>query len=78
MSSDHVSLERDGAIAVVRLNRPPANALEMEFSREFEAAFDSMMRDEPEAMVLTGTGRFFSTTIFSRPSGRTFRIHAAN
>jgi len=60
MSSDHVSLERDGAIAVVRLNRPPANALEMEFSREFEAAFDSILRDEPEAMVLTGSGRFFS------------------
>ena len=60
MSSDHVSLERDGAIAVVRLNRPPANALEMEFSREFEAAFDSILGDEPEAMVLTGSGRFFS------------------
>jgi enoyl-CoA hydratase len=32
----------------------------MEFSREFEATFDSIMRDEPAAMVLTGSGRFFS------------------
>ncbi|MDH3212743.1 MAG: enoyl-CoA hydratase/isomerase family protein [Myxococcales bacterium] len=60
MSSDHVSLERHGAIAVVQLNRPPANALELEFALEFEAAFDSILRDAPEAMVLTGSGRFFS------------------
>jgi enoyl-CoA hydratase len=60
MSSDHVSLERNGAIAVVQLKRPPANAIEMEFGREVEAAFDVALRDEPEAMVLTGSGRFFS------------------
>ena len=60
MSSDHVSLERHGAIAVLQLNRPAANAIEMELGQSFEAAFDAALRDEPEAMVVTGTGRFFS------------------
>ena len=60
MSSDHVSLERHAAIAVLQLNRPPANAIEMELGQSFEAAFDAALRDEPEAMVLSGTGSFFS------------------
>jgi enoyl-CoA hydratase len=60
MSSDSISLERHGAITVVRLTRPPANAITLELGREFEAAFDAAMQDEPEAIVLTGTERFFS------------------
>jgi enoyl-CoA hydratase len=60
MSSDSISLERHGAITVVRLTRPPANAITLELGQEFEAAFDAAMRNEPEAIVLTGTGRFFS------------------
>jgi enoyl-CoA hydratase len=44
----------------VRLNRPPASAITLELGQEFETVFDAAMRDEPEAIVLTGTGRFFS------------------
>jgi enoyl-CoA hydratase len=59
MSSDHVEIEPHGAITVMRLNRPPANALELEIVGEFEAAFDALMRDPPRAIVVTGTGDFF-------------------
>jgi enoyl-CoA hydratase len=60
MSSDCILLERHGAITVVRLVRPPANAITLELGQEFEAAFAAAMQDEPEAIVLTGTGKFFS------------------
>ncbi|NIV46686.1 MAG: hypothetical protein GWN46_07660, partial [Gammaproteobacteria bacterium] len=49
-----------GAITVVRVNRPPANAITLELGQEFEAVFEAAMKDEPEALVLTGTGDFFS------------------
>ncbi len=60
MASDLVSTERHGAITVIRLNRPPANAIDMELGRQFQAAFDAAVEGEPAALVLTGTGRFFS------------------
>ncbi len=60
MSSDCILLERHGAITVVRLARPPANAITLELGQEFEATFDAAMQDEPAAIVLTGTGDFFS------------------
>jgi enoyl-CoA hydratase len=60
MSSDAISLERHGAITVVKVDRPPANAITLELGQEFEAVFDAAMQEEPEAIVLTGTGRFFS------------------
>ena len=60
MSSGHVALEWDAQVAVLRLDRPPANAIDMDLAGDFEAAFDAAMQDEPEALVLTGTGRFFS------------------
>jgi enoyl-CoA hydratase len=44
----------------MRLNRPPANALELEIVQEFEAAYDAIMEDPPKAIVVTGTGNFFS------------------
>ena len=60
MSFKHVAIEPHGTITVMRLNRPPANALELEIAQEFEAAFDVTMQDPPKAIVVTGTGSFFS------------------
>ncbi len=60
MASELVSTERHGTITVIRMNRTPANAIDMELGREFQAAFDAALDDGPEALVLTGTGRFFS------------------
>jgi len=59
-SSETVSIEPHGEITVVRLNRPPANAIDLELAVEFASAFAAAMDDEPGAVVLTGTGRFFS------------------
>ena len=60
MSSDCVLLEQHDAITVLRLNRPPANAFCLELGREIEAALDSEAVRDARALVLTGTGRFFS------------------
>jgi len=60
MSSNWVLLEKHDAISVLRLNRPPANAFCLELGREIEAALDSEAVRHAKALVLTGTGRFFS------------------
>lgn len=60
MSFKHLAIEPRGTVTVMRLNRPPANALELEIAQEFEAAFDATMQDPPKAIVVTGTGSFFS------------------
>jgi len=59
-SFEHLVIEPHGEVTVMRLNRPPANALELTVAREFEAALDAIMQDPPRAIVVTGTGSFFS------------------
>lgn len=57
----HVVIERDGRVAVVRLDRPPANAVDLDFAQQLEAAFEALLRDDNlGAVVLTGSGSFFS------------------
>jgi enoyl-CoA hydratase len=51
--------ERDG-VAVVTIDRPPANALDPELLADGLAALDALLADPPSAVVLTGAGRFFS------------------
>ena len=51
--------DRDG-IALVRLNRPPANALEPELLAVGLAALESLREAAPSAVVMTGSGAFFS------------------
>lgn len=58
MSMFHV--DRDGALAVVRLDRPPANALTTAFFVELVAVLDRLATPDVRALVLTGTGSFFS------------------
>jgi enoyl-CoA hydratase len=60
MSTNTVSIEKHGPVAVLRLDRPPANAIDLELAEAVETAFTAAMADEPGALVLTGTGRFFS------------------
>ncbi|MGI9591940.1 MAG: enoyl-CoA hydratase/isomerase family protein [Myxococcota bacterium] len=60
MSSDNLALEQHDAITVLRLDRPPANALCLELAREFETVWESPEVKDAAALVLTGTGRFFS------------------
>lgn len=60
MSSDGVILEQRDAITILRLNRPPANAFCLELAHSFEAALESEAIEAAKAVILVGTGRFFS------------------
>jgi enoyl-CoA hydratase/carnithine racemase len=49
-----------GRVAVVTLDRPPANALNRDFFDELLALLERLASPEVRAVVVTGTGRFFS------------------
>ena len=56
-----ITVERDGEIAIFRLNRPDRlNAFTMQMGEELRAAFDETDADDSvRAVVLTGNGRAF-------------------
>jgi enoyl-CoA hydratase/carnithine racemase len=53
-----VEFSIDGAVALVRLNRPPVNALSEELSLELADAFDRCADDAVRAVVVTGQPHF--------------------
>jgi enoyl-CoA hydratase/carnithine racemase len=53
-----VDVSRDGAVAVVTLNRPPVNALSVELSSDLLGAFGECRDPEVRAVVLTGEPHF--------------------
>lgn len=56
-----VKIEREDDIAVLRLDRPPVNAIDLALIRDSQAAFADLEREpRPRAVVLTGEGRAFS------------------
>jgi enoyl-CoA hydratase len=55
----HVTVESRGELALVRLDRPPANALNPELLEEFEAVRQQLAADPPGAVVVSGRERFF-------------------
>lgn len=56
----HVS-NHEGGVRLLRIERPPANAINTEFLQALhEAATESEADDRVRAIVVTGTGRFFS------------------
>lgn len=52
------TVETDGAVAVVTLNRPPVNALSEELSRDLLTAFEQCADDSIRAVVVTGSPHF--------------------
>ena len=59
--SDRIQLEMNAGIATLRMNRPPANALDLQFLTELGEAFAEFEnREEVGALIVTGTDRFFS------------------
>ena len=54
--------EGDGAsgVAVIRFERPPANAIDLAVTEEFGAFLGEIERAPPKALVLTGSGSAFS------------------
>lgn len=53
---------RDGGVLVLTLDKPPANAIDETLLRDLSAAVKGAAADDSvRAVVLTGTGRFFSS-----------------
>jgi enoyl-CoA hydratase len=55
-----VSVETTDGLAVVTMNRPPANAMAPDFLAEGADVMDGLRADPPAAVVVTGSGGFFS------------------
>jgi enoyl-CoA hydratase len=60
VTTKHVHIEELDNVIVVKLDRPPANALDLSFTRELEAALGDTEDGGAGSLVLTGTGDFFS------------------
>ncbi|MEK6323911.1 MAG: enoyl-CoA hydratase/isomerase family protein [Acidobacteriota bacterium] len=61
MSSKTIQIEREGNVAVLRVDRPPANAIDLELANEFESSLAAIeASDETHALILTGAGSCFS------------------
>ncbi|OOL33361.1 enoyl-CoA hydratase [Rhodococcus rhodochrous] len=74
MPTDGISVERDGAVAVVWLDRPDrGNGFTSAMQIELHAQLDLLDRDDDiRAIVVTGRGRFFSTGADMDPEGANF------
>jgi enoyl-CoA hydratase len=59
----HVTVESRGELALLRLDRPPANALNPEVLEQLEEARRELAADPPGAVVVTGRERFFSAGV---------------
>jgi enoyl-CoA hydratase/carnithine racemase len=59
----YVRVEEHGDVALVRVDRPPANALDQEMLSEVRAAADDLIGSGPGAVVLTGREGFFSAGV---------------
>lgn len=55
-----IEFQVEDGIALVRLARPPANAMNQELLAELGAISKRVEGDEVRAVVITGSGRFFS------------------
>ena len=58
-----VSIEPRGDVALVRIDRPPANAMSPDMLADARAVLDEMRTDGPSAVVLTGRPGFFSAGV---------------
>src|SRR5438067_2048402 len=59
----HVTIEQRGDVALVRIDRPPANALDRELLADGAAALDELRDPGPGAVVIVGHERFFSAGV---------------
>jgi enoyl-CoA hydratase len=61
MADRSIRVDMQDGTAIVRLNRPPANAIDIEFAAQLEGAMEELEKSaEVRAIVLTGTGACFS------------------
>jgi len=57
------ALDRDGDLAILRLEHGKASALDLELVRELVARIDEIERSDAAAVVVTGTGSIFSAGV---------------
>lgn len=57
---EDISVEQQDGISVICMNRPPANAFTIGFARQFASEFRSVLETGSKALVVTGSGDFFS------------------
>lgn len=55
-----VEIERLGGVTIIRLNRPPANAIEIESAAQLADSIEAVQDGSTRAIVLTGAGDCFS------------------
>jgi enoyl-CoA hydratase len=60
LSDRHVSVEPQDGTAVVRIDRPPANAMSPELVEEIIGVTGELAASQPDAVVLVGRDGFFS------------------
>ena len=60
MSEQLVSVEERDGVAIVRMQRPPVNAIDVAFLRGLDAALDRVAQLGARAAVLTADGKCFS------------------
>jgi enoyl-CoA hydratase len=61
VSSTRIHIDQVGQIAVLRIDRPPANAIDLELADEFATALEGVENnDSIAALVVTGAGSCFS------------------
>jgi enoyl-CoA hydratase len=58
-----VTIEPHGDVALVRGDRPPANAMNLELLADLVAALDELAADRPGAVVLAGRPGYFSAGV---------------
>ena len=56
----NIHIEESGDVAIVRIDRPPANALDLELLEEGHSVCGQLAAAQPGAVVITGRDRFFS------------------
>jgi enoyl-CoA hydratase len=59
----YATLQRSDRIAILKVDRPPANAMSLELLQEIVAALRGIERDLPGALVLSGREGFFSAGV---------------
>ena len=59
----YVHVEQHEDVALVRVDRPPANALDAELMEEVRASAEELAAAGPGAVVLTGREKFFSAGV---------------
>lgn len=59
----HVQIEQRGEVALVTIDRPPANALDLELLEDGRRALEDLAAAEPGGVVITGREGFFSAGV---------------